>query len=281
MGAVVVPLAAMPTDDSFLADVVRAAAEQHAAAAILALVWGVLVWPARVLNRRLSPPPLNVYLSATLDDMAPYRAAAVAVLVRLGARHLGDPVDAGRPTAPLAERMALVRGCDLFIGLYAWRYGPATTRGAGRQRRSTTDLELEEATNAHVARVLWKRTDDAAWPVRHMDNSLVDVRTLRARVETNPAVHPLPDTPMALARQVETIVMTRQRELYPQQQLLADLTAPSGLVLAGTMGAVTAMSQTVRDVLSHSSSSDVYVVGTALVAFAAAYGVRLFVIRRA
>jgi hypothetical protein len=282
LSAPLVGVAAAPTVGSFLADLVQAV-QQQIVAAILALAWGVLVWPARVLHRRLSPPPLRVYLSATLDDLGPYGAAAITVLdrprARPRARFFGDLVAGGQPTAGLDVRLSQVRGCDLFIGLYAWRYGPTEVKDGESERKSVTEHELHEARNAHVVRALWKRADDVTWPVRYVDDPRTDVLRLREQVDADPRTRSLPGAPMAFARQVEAVVMARQRALHHQQQLLADLTAPSGLVLAGVMGALTVASHILRDALTHTSSSGSFVVGTALAAFAAAYGVRLMAVR--
>lgn len=198
---------------------------------------------------------------------------------RQPARHVGDPVDAGHPTGQLDDRLGLVRGCDLFIGLYAWRYGPVVTVGAKKQDRSMTDLELTEAMSAQVDRALWRLPDNARWRATDMDQPLTNVRALRAQVAADPACHELPDTPMALARRVESTVVARKRALYPQQQLLADVTAPSGVVLAGAMGTIAVASQLVRDALSHTSTSSLLVAATALAVVAVTYGVRLLVIR--
>lgn len=142
-----------------------------------------------------------------------------------------------------------------------------------------TDLELAEAQGAHAERALWRLPDSARWRVTDMDQPPTDVRALRARVAADPACRELPDAPMALARRVESAVVARMRALYPQQQLFADLTAPSGVMLAGVMGTVAVASQLVRDALSHTSTSSLLVAGTALTAVAVTYGVRLLVIR--
>jgi hypothetical protein len=278
--AVAVPWAAMPTAHPFIGDLLQAA-EQHVVTVVVALAWAALIWPLRRLYLGLRPPQLRVYLSATLDDLGPYRAAVIDTLNRpeFNARHVGDPVDAGHPTGQLDDRLVLVRGCDLFIGLYAWRYGPVVTVGTKKQSGSMTDLELTEATRAQVDRALWRLPDSARWRATDMDQPLTDVRALRARVAADPACRELPDSPMALARRVESALVARKRALYPQQQLLADFTAPSGVVLAGVMGTVAVASQLVRDALSHTSTSGLLVAGAALASTAVTYGVRLLVIR--
>lgn len=275
------PLASMPTVDSFIAELLQAG-QQHIVTLLVVLVWFGLLWPVRVVRRRLLPPPLTVYLSATLDDLGPYRAAVIAALDRLGARHHGDPKNAGQPSARLDDRLPRVRGCDLFIGLYAWRYGPTEVRigkDGKADRRSVTDHELNEAVTKDVHRALWMVRKSAAWPVTDVDDPRTDILKLRHRVGADPSIRDLPRASMALSRQVEKAVVDRQRELHPQLQLLAELTAPSGLVLAIGMGVLAFAGQVLGDALSHTSSNRAFVACVALAAFAAAYGVRFLAVR--
>lgn len=281
LGAVATPLAAMPTGNSFLAELMQAG-QQHIVSLLIVGVWAVLLWPVRVLRHHLSPPPLTVYLSSTPDDLGSYRAVAIAALKRLGAPRADAPKNAGQEPAELADRLSQVRSCGLFIGLYAWRYGPAETRvgeDGNQDCRSVTDHELNEAQTSSVSRALWMVDERTFWPVTAVDEPRKNVLELRERVAADPANRKLPSDPMALSQQVEKAVVDRQRELHSRLQLVADLTATSGLVLTVVMGVLAVASHILSDALNHTSSNRAFVAGVALTASAAVYGIRFLAVR--
>ena len=84
---------------------------------------------------------MKVYLSATQKDLLEYRAAVHAVARRLEIEDVAMEAYGADVRPPLDRCLADVRRCDLYIGLFAWRYG---FRPPG-QESSITELEYREA----------------------------------------------------------------------------------------------------------------------------------------
>jgi hypothetical protein len=268
------PLAATP----FLTSVWDGVAQQ-AGALVVAAAWPISVWLFRRLNRRSEAPRLEVYLSATLDDLNPFRSAAIQAIVDTGATHLGDPAGPGIPKATVDEREAQINACDLFIGLYGFKYGPRITGS----KQSITERELELARKAGKASVLWRLPDDAAVPRSGQDRDPKNVDALRARVQAatgHLVVVPLPDEPDRLGAAVADEIVRRARALHPREQLRADLTSPAAIGLAGGLGVACALALVLRDLINGAQSNQVLTVLASLFAFAASYGFRLLVLRR-
>jgi hypothetical protein len=66
----------------------------------------------------------NVYISSTYEDLKEHRRAVADAL-----RDCGYKVDAmekypARDDRPKAACEADVSNCDIYIGIFAWRYGP-------------------------------------------------------------------------------------------------------------------------------------------------------------
>lgn len=277
-GAAVVQTAAPSAGAPFLTSVWDGVAQQ-AGALIVAAAWPVSIWLFRHLNRRSETPRLHVYLSATLDDLNPFRSAAIGAIAKSGATHLGDPEGPGTPKATLAAREAQINACDLFIGLYGFKYGPRITGS----KQSITDRELELAEKAGKPGVLWRLPDHAPVLRSAQDRDPKNVDALRARVQAakgHLTVAPLPDQPGRLGAAVADEISKRALVLHPREQLRADLTSPAAIGLAGGLGVACALALVLRDLINGTQSNQVLTVVASLVAFAATYGARLLVLRR-
>ena len=97
----------------------------------------------------------QVYLSSTLDDLRPFRAAALEALRKAG--YLVK--DSYRATVEPTVDQCLqdVRNSDLYVGIFAGRYGWCPE---GRDGRSITELEYREAVDAGKRRLIFIRPFD-------------------------------------------------------------------------------------------------------------------------
>ena len=118
----------------------------------------------------------QVFVSSTYTDLVEYRKAVCDRIRQIGAidvamEHLG-----ARDERPKDECLQLVRtGCDIFIGIYAHRYG-SIPKG---EERSITELEYRAATDAGIKRLIYMIDDNTPWVRR-----LVDQGTASALLES-------------------------------------------------------------------------------------------------
>jgi hypothetical protein len=129
-----------------------------------------------------------VYISSTDDDLKDHRRAATDSL-----RNCGFNVDAmekysARDDRPKAACEADAAACDIYIGLFAWRYGhvPAEDNPEGK---SITELEYLAAGRAEKPRLIFLLADDYPWPASLRDAEQQPdegkrVRELRVRLKT-------------------------------------------------------------------------------------------------
>jgi hypothetical protein len=104
----------------------------------------------------------NIYISSTYGDLKEYRKAVADVL-----RDCGYNVDAmekygARDDRPKAACEVDVSNGDLYIGIFAWRYGyvPVDDNPEGK---SITELEYLAAGLAKKPRLVFLLADDAPW----------------------------------------------------------------------------------------------------------------------
>ncbi|MFI7592010.1 HEAT repeat domain-containing protein [Micromonospora sp. NPDC049359] len=108
---------------------------------------------------------MKVYISATQKDLLEYRAAVHAVARRLEIDDVAMEAYGADIRPPLERCLADVRRCDLYVGLFAWRYG---FRPPG-QESSITELEYREALAAGKPCLVFLLAEDTPWPVDMID----------------------------------------------------------------------------------------------------------------
>ncbi|MFJ8579595.1 HEAT repeat domain-containing protein [Micromonospora sp. NPDC093277] len=108
---------------------------------------------------------MKVYISATQKDLLEYRAAVHAAARRLEIEDVAMEAYGADIRPPLERCLADVRRCDLYVGLFAWRYG---YRPSG-QKSSITELEYREALAAGKPCLIFLLAEDTLWPVDMVD----------------------------------------------------------------------------------------------------------------
>ncbi|MBE3133703.1 MAG: DUF4062 domain-containing protein, partial [Acidobacteria bacterium] len=118
---------------------------------------------------------MKIYVSSTSADLRACRAAAMDAIRRL--RHecvcMEDYV-AGS-VAPVERCLEDVASCDLYVGIFAWRYGDIPD---GHQR-SFTELEFRKALELGRPTLIFLADERAVWPERPPPDS-EDDRRIRA-----------------------------------------------------------------------------------------------------
>lgn len=98
------------------------------------------------------PPSLyRIFVSSTGKDLVEHRRA-VGLALQADGHQLEMMEDFGaRAQTPTAASVDIVAGCDLLVGIYAWRYG-TVPRGS---RRSITEQELDKALELDIPCLLF------------------------------------------------------------------------------------------------------------------------------
>src|SRR5688572_18074519 len=103
----------------------------------------------------------KAYVSSTFVDLEDYRRVAQRVLRQFGYEAVAMEDYVAEDARPLDRCLADVSACDLYVGIYAWRYG-FVPKG---QKLSITELEYQRAVKDNKARLLFVVDGKAAWPM--------------------------------------------------------------------------------------------------------------------
>src|SRR5262245_59548447 len=110
------------------------------------------------------PDGWTVYVSSTFKDLVEHRAAVASALRKLSSVHrviaMEDYVAADQ--RPLERVLADVGQADIYVGIFAWRYGFVPQENNPEQK-SITELEFRHAKANGKACLIFVLKDDAPW----------------------------------------------------------------------------------------------------------------------
>jgi WD40 repeat protein len=112
---------------------------------------------------------INVYLSSTYNDLVKYREAACNALRHMHCHVIEMEDYVATDQRPLDKCLADVMACDLYIGLFAWRYGYIPLEG-NLQQKSITELEYRKAVEERKPRLIFILDEKAPWLRKDMDD---------------------------------------------------------------------------------------------------------------
>lgn len=115
----------------------------------------------------------KIYISSTYIDLKEYREAVYHTLRQLGHDAIAMEDYVATDQRPLSKCLADVAGCDLYIGIFAWRYGYIPEQD-NPEHKSITEREFDEATEQHIPRLIFLLEDGTAWPPNWMDAQTSD-----------------------------------------------------------------------------------------------------------
>lgn len=108
---------------------------------------------------------MRIFLSSTFVDLAEHRQAVAEAVERLGQQGVRMEVFGARPEEPQQACLAEIDGCDLFVGIYAHRYGfvvPGT-------EVSITETEYDHAEKSGKPILCFTVHEDHPWPPKMVE----------------------------------------------------------------------------------------------------------------
>jgi hypothetical protein len=168
-----------------------------------------------------------VYLSGTYKDLVEHRKAAYQQLRMMRHDVIGMEDYVASDQRPTDKCLADVAKSDVYLGIFAWRYGFVPSRG-NPQKRSITELEYRRAKALDKPCLVFLSQDDAPWPITMMDSYTgesgagTQIKQLRAELADQHVVSffATPDqlasrTAAAIFGVSDGAAITRQHNLVP------------------------------------------------------------------
>lgn len=110
--------------------------------------------------------PVKVMVSSTIEDLKEYRDTVRNACVKAGC---GEPLMmehlAPQDHTPAAVSIKMVNDADVYLGIFAWRYGTCPDGG----ERSYTEIEYDEAVKQGKTIIPFFMDKDHPWPISRTD----------------------------------------------------------------------------------------------------------------
>lgn len=145
----------------------------------------------------------RIFVSSTFKDLEECRKKVSLVIRQMGHEDIAMEYFVAEDKRPLDKCLEAVASSDLYVGVFAWRYG---SRPPGHDR-SITELEYRKAVECGKSCLLFLLHEDAPWPRKLMDkgDDASKIEELRGEFSTNCIVSFF-ESPEDLAGKVGTAV---------------------------------------------------------------------------
>ena len=135
----------------------------------------------------------KIYISSTFEDLRSHRELVYRRLRNVGHDVIAMEDYVAQDRRPLANCLEDISGCDVYVGLFAWRYG-FIPKGHNPDRRSITELEYRHAARKRKECLVFLMDDKFAWPLPLLDSHTGEgsrgklIRNLREELRHNKQV---------------------------------------------------------------------------------------------
>jgi energy-coupling factor transporter ATP-binding protein EcfA2 len=143
----------------------------------------------------------RVYVSSTYTDLRDYRAKVRDDLIQQGHEGVAMEYYVAEDRPPVKKCLEDVAACDLYVGIFAWRYGwvPEEDNPEGW---SITEMEYREARRCNKTCFIFFLDGQMPWPPDYIDDDKTKIKRLRAELSERHGGQPF-TSPDHLASQVK------------------------------------------------------------------------------
>jgi hypothetical protein len=134
----------------------------------------------------------KVYVSSTYTDLVEQREAVARQVAKLrGYQLVAMENYVASDQRPLQQCLDDVAACDVYVGIFAWRYGFVPPASENPEQRSITELEYRKALELKKTCLIFLLSDKAPWLPDSMDKvngengAGARILTLRQELEQN------------------------------------------------------------------------------------------------
>ena len=120
----------------------------------------------------------KVYVSSTFLDLQDYREQVEKVIRRMGHTDVAMEYYVAEDQRPVDRCFSDVKECDLYIGIFAWRYGWIPTK-KNKKKISITEMEYRQAQKSKKPCLIFLLDGRAAWPPDFIDDDKTQIKKLR------------------------------------------------------------------------------------------------------
>lgn len=120
----------------------------------------------------------KIFISSTYKDLKDCREKVSSVIQKMGHTDIAMEYYGAEDKRPLDKCLEDVAACDIYIGIFAWRYGYIPPEC----KMSITELEYREAIECNKQRFIFLLKEDALWQMNLADENRTRIKALRKKL---------------------------------------------------------------------------------------------------
>lgn len=119
---------------------------------------------------------VNIFISSTYKDLKDYREKVGSAIRRMGHNDIAMEYYVAENKRPVDKCLEDVAACDIYIGIFAWRYGYIPPK----HKMSITELEYRKAIECNKQCFIFLLNEDASWPMNLVEiENITRIKALR------------------------------------------------------------------------------------------------------
>lgn len=119
---------------------------------------------------------VNIFISSTYKDLKDYREKVGSAIRRMGHNDIAMEYYVAEDKRPVDKCLEDVAACDIYIGIFAWRYGDIPPK----HKMSITELEYRKAIECNKQCFIFLLNEDASWPMNLVEiENITRIKALR------------------------------------------------------------------------------------------------------
>ena len=126
----------------------------------------------------------KIYVSSTFQDLQSHREQVGRVIHRMGHEDVALDYFVAEDQRPVEKCLADVSSCDLYVGIFAWRYGWQPKENNPSQL-SVTEMEYQEAHKLQKECLIFLLDENVPWPKTYVDRDTANIENLRNTASGN------------------------------------------------------------------------------------------------
>lgn len=127
---------------------------------------------------------VNIFISSTYNDLKGYREKVSSVVRKMNHSDIAMEYFVAEDKRPLDKCLEEVSSCDLYIGIFAWRYGSVPIE----KEKSITELEYRKARDSEKPCLIFLLKEDEPWSPIIIDDDRTKINALRKELCENHTV---------------------------------------------------------------------------------------------
>lgn len=123
----------------------------------------------------------KIYVSSTFLDLQECRKKIELTIRQMGHEDVAMEYYVAENRRPVEKCLADVASCDLYLGIFAWRYGYIPKK-KNRQKLSITEMEYRQAQKTSKPCLIFLLDGKAPWPPDFIDDDKSRIKKIRSEL---------------------------------------------------------------------------------------------------